>query len=218
MEQKVQTFQRINEIVQEAITVYGQLHQNIEMFRCLEFLLNKNLKGFIEVGSANGASFHCWASVMHEGPKVSVDLNHGFGLSDGLPGADSSDNVSAAGESLYPAVKERNDNWRKHFNDIRIVEGNSMAPETIRLTRDILSGELVDWIFIDAWHERFAVMEDFKNYAQFLSPGGYIGFHDIHQSDSMREFWQEMQETYENTITLDGNTGIGIIPEESLII
>ena len=77
-------------------------------------------------------------------------------------------------------------------------------------------GDLVGWIFIDAWHEYFAAMEDLKNFKQFLSPNGYIGFHDIHQSDSMKKFWTDITNTYSNTITIPESNGIGIIPASSL--
>ena len=54
-----------------------------------------------------------------------------------------------------------------------------------------------------------------KNFKQFLSPNGYIAFHDINQSESMKQFWNEMIETYDNTITLPDANGIGIIPAKS---
>lgn len=205
----------IDQIITEAMAVHGILHQRGETAPCLSFLSDKNLHGFIEVGSANGGSFYCWASII-DGLKISVDLNHGFGLSDGLPGANSFDDVAAAYEATNGVVKARNDKWRHHFTDVHIVEGNSMSPNTIDKVKNILNGQTVGWIFIDAWHEYFAVMEDLKNFKQFLSPNGYIGFHDINQSDSMRMFWTEMQNTYKNTITISDSNGIGIIPASDL--
>jgi cephalosporin hydroxylase len=202
-------------IINNAIVTHGALHQGGEMYKCLEFLHDKKLNGFIEVGSANGGSFFCWASII-DGPKISVDLNHGFGLSDGLPGANTFDDVAAAYEETNITVRIRNDKWRKNFSDVRIIEGNSMSTVTIQKVSDCLHGDLVGWIFIDAWHEYFAAMEDLKNFKQFLSPNGYIGFHDIHQSDSMKKFWTDITNTYSNTITIPESNGIGIIPASSL--
>ena len=187
------------------------------MQNCLQFLVDKELNGFIEVGSANGASFYCWSSVVKTGPRISVDLNHGFGLSDGLGGANTMDNVDPANEINYNPVRARNTLWRSNFKNVITIEGTSMAPETIEKVKNTLNGNTVDWIFIDAWHEYFAAMEDLKNFKQFLSPRGYIGFHDIRQSESMDKFWSEVQSTYENTIEISGGTGIGIIPAQSLI-
>lgn len=207
----------IPDIVSQARSLYGNLHQADEMENCLNFLSNKRLDGFIEVGSANGASFHCWASVITTGPKISVDLNHGFGLSNGLGGANTMENVDAAYEANYETVQNRNNLWRTNFDNVITVEGNSMAPETIEKVKSVLNGKRVSWVFIDAWHEYFAAMEDLKNFKQFLTDDGYIGFHDIHQSDSMDKFWAEVQSTYKNTIEIPGGTGIGIIPAESLL-
>jgi len=203
------------QIMNEATSIHGMLHQQREMNNCLAFLSDKNLHGFIEVGCANGGSFYCWASII-DGPKVSVDLNHGFGLSEGLPGANTFDDVAAAYEATNELVKARNDKWREHYNDVRIVEGNSLSEKTIQKVKDTLNGQTVGWVFIDAWHEYFAAVEDLKNFKQFLSPNGYIGFHDINQSQSMKDFWNEMVRTYDNTITLPEDNGIGIIPAESL--
>jgi cephalosporin hydroxylase len=205
-----------SEIINNAKEIYGILHQSDEMHNCLSFLQDKSLIGFIEIGSANGASFHCWASIIQLGPKISVDLNHGFGLSAGLPDANTSKNTLAAGEGEYTGVKNRNDNWRLHFTDVRIVEGNSMAIETIETTRKTLNGEKVGWLFIDAWHEYFAVKRDLENYKQFVNPTGYIGFHDIHQSTSMTNFWNEVQTIYPTTYEITGGTGIGIIKNEMI--
>lgn len=204
------------DIIGNAISKYGVLHQSDEITNCLKFLLDKQLDGFIEVGCANGASFYCWASII-DGIKISVDLNHGFGMSKGLPGANTLDNVSAATEELYTPVRDRNNKWRTHFTNVHTIEGNSMAKETIEKVKSVLDGKTVGWVFIDAWHEYFAAMEDLNNFKQFLSPEGYIGFHDIHQSQSMDKFWVEVQNMYINTIEIPGGTGIGIIPATSLI-
>ena len=203
-------------IVHEARTSFP-LNQTMEMNECLEFLSDKNLSGFIEVGSAGGGSFYCWASVITDGPKISVDLNHGFGLSDGLPGANTMDNVAPASEAEFAAVRARNEKWRTLFNEVITIEGNSMAPETVSAVDKVLQGRTVGWVFIDAWHEYFAVKEDLKNYSQFLHPDGYIGFHDINQDDSMRQFWSEIKSTYKNTIEIMHGTGLGIIPAREIL-
>lgn len=205
----------IQQIIDQSRVVHGSLHQGFELNECLRILSGKNLRGFIEVGSANGASFYCWASLI-DGPKISVDLNHGFGLSDGMAGANTLDDVPAATEETHPAVRDRNTKWRDHFTDVYTIEGNSMSPNTIAKVRTILDDQLVGWVFIDGWHEHFAALEDLKNYKQFLSSDGYIGFHDINQSDSMRNFWRDMTETYQNTITISAGNGIGIIPSTSI--
>ena len=220
------------EIVQEARNVYGTLHQHDEMYQTLEFLRTKNLRGFVEVGSANGGSFHCWASVITDGIKVSVDMNLGFGVGPNtnaewdiaVQGMGDFDwnpklaemDVPVANEADYETVRDRNNKWRERFSDVRTVEGNGMAPRTIEDLRKVLNGTLVDWVFIDAWHNIGGMITDFNNYNQFLTPTGYMGFHDIYQTKSTTQFWELIKQTFPNTIEFTGGTGIGVIPAESI--
>lgn len=221
-----------HEIVNESRSMYGILHQYSEMNQTLDFLNTKNLKGFIEVGSANGASFHCWASVIPDGPKVSVDINLGFGMGK-VPSPEKdrwaeglNDNewipelvkldFPVATEATHETVRNRNNKWREHFSDVRIVEGNCMSPNTVEKVRTILDGTLVDWVFIDAWHNVGGMITDFNNYNQFLTPEGYIGFHDIYQSKSTIQFWEIAKSTFDTIESTEG-TGIGIIPAQSII-
>lgn len=222
-----------DEIVNEARRVYGVLHQHGEMNQTLEFLRTKNLRGFVEVGSANGASFHCWASVIPEGVKVSVDMNIGFGMgsTEGSPEREAAekgmdDNIwnptlaqmdfPVADETNCEAVRIRNTRWREHFSDVRTVEGNCMSPNTVEKLRTVLGGTLVDWVFIDAWHNLGGMITDFNNYNQFLTPTGYMGFHDIYQTKSTTQFWELIKRTFPNTIEFTAGTGIGILPAESI--
>ena len=199
-------------IVSSARQIYGALHMQSEMQNCLDFLSTKQLKGFIEIGSANGASFHCWACVIPDGPKVSVDINYGFGIGVEILTGVTNMPLTPSSELAWPAAKRRNDMWRAHFDNVRIVEGNSMARETIDATRVVLATEKVDWLFIDACHEDAAVTQDLTNYKQFVNPGGYIGFHDVHQTEDMEAFWTRIKSEHPDYIEVQGGTGIGIIP------
>jgi hypothetical protein len=211
----------IYDVIQQSIQLHGILHQQEEMPATLNFLLSKNLNGFIEVGSANGASFHCWAAAIPNGIKMSVDLNYGFGMGpeselrweEVFTGAD----VEPASELKHEPVRRRNNTWRNYFDDVVIVEGNCMAPQTVEKVKNILNGKLVDWIFIDAWHDYVGMTTDFNNYNQFLSPDGYMGFHDIFQYPSTIKFWNLVKSTFENVIEINYGTGIGIIPNQEII-
>jgi hypothetical protein len=222
-----------DEIVNEARRVYGVLHQHGEMNQTLDFLRSKNLRGFVEVGSANGASFHCWASVISEGVKVSVDMNLGFGMGQsndfpewyiaeqGMGDFDWNPSLaemdfSVPNEGNCQAVGIRNNNWRRRFSDVRTVEGNCLSLNTVEKLRTVLDGTLVDWVFIDAWHNFYAMITDFNNYNQFLTPTGYMGFHDIYQTKSTTQFWELIKKTFPNTIEFTEGTGIGVLPAESI--
>ena len=80
-----------------------------------------------------------------------------------------------------------------------------------------MNGKLVDWVFIDAWHDFKPMVTDFNNYSQFLTPTGYIGFHDIWQREGTIKFWNLVKQTYSDVIEINSGTGIGIVPVESII-
>lgn len=194
----------IQQIINTAKQRYG-LHQLTEMAPCLEFLMNKELIGFLEIGSANGGSFHCWASIIPNGLKVSVDWNRGFGMSpDGMK-------QMIAPESEFNTVQIRNNHWRQDFTDVRIVEGDCLLLETVEKCRCVLGDELVDWLFIDAIHEYKPAMTDFNNYKQFVRPGGYIGFHDVYSHEEMRPLWTDLKQEHSMAAEFLHGHGIGIL-------
>ena len=195
----------INEIVGVAQHRYG-LHQLSEMPPCLEFLADKDLNGFLEIGSANGGSFHCWAIVIPNGPKVSVDWNRGFGMTPNFPSLE-----YVATEKEVATVQHRNNKWRQDFSDVRTVEGNCLLPETVKMCKDVLDGDLVDWLFIDATHEYKPAMTDFNNYKQFVRPGGYVGFHDVHSHEEMRPLWTDLKQEHSLAAEFLHGHGIGIL-------
>lgn len=73
--------------------------------------------------------------------------------------------------------------------------GDSHDSGTVKRVRDILKGRTVDWLFIDGDHETEAVIQDYIDYRQFVTVGGFIGFHDIdnisHQG--IRLFWDSLE-------------------------
>lgn len=197
----------VSQIITEAKNLYT-LHQHSEMQSCLEFLSEKDLTGFIEVGSANGGSFHCWASLIPNGPQVSVDWNRGFGMSpDGME-------QMVAPESEFDTVKARNKKWRDQFTDVRIVEGDCLLPETIQACKDVLDRDLVDWLFIDATHEYEPALKDYNNYKQFVRSGGYIGFHDVHSHQEMTELWSDLKKEHTMAAEFLHGHGIGILQRD----
>lgn len=201
----------IDNIISTSIMNHGVLHQSTEMNKCLLFLQDKQLSGFIEIGSANGASFHCWASVV-SGIKISVDWNFGFGM------VVQDNTIPHANESDYPQIQHRNNTWRSNFDDVHTIDGDSRSITTIDKVKDVLDGQLVDWIFVDAWHEYDAAIADYNNYLQFLSPHGYIGFHDIYQSEDMKRFWHETRSKYQSYIEFSDGTGTGILQNNAVLV
>jgi predicted O-methyltransferase YrrM len=82
--------------------------------------------------------------------------------------------------------------------DFTFIKANSQTEETVRSIENICNQ--FDFIFIDGDHSYEGVKRDFELYKKFLSPRGYIGFHDIDPNHVFRDgpggqvykFWQEL--------------------------
>lgn len=152
-----------------------------------DWMKELSLTGFIEIGSAWGASFHIWATLI-QGKKISIDME---------PLGQYPQNFT------MERMIQRNEIWSKHFSDVYPIIGDSRANTTVDKVAEVLNGDLVDWLYIDAEHTYEAAKSDFEMYKHFIRPGGYIGFHDIGMmiSDSGNGgpgcgvFWNELVES-----------------------
>lgn len=77
------------------------------------------------------------------------------------------------------------------------VLGDSHDAETWRRVADALGPRSIDFLFIDGDHTAAGVRADFLDYAPLVRPGGWIGFHDIVETDHVKavgcEVWQVWQ-------------------------
>lgn len=203
--------QLIKGIYQHAHEKY-EICQGMEICLAMEHLLD-NLRtrddGFIEIGSAYGGSFHCWASIIPGGPAISVDkpiraqtFKHG---------------ITTPNDPI--TVQLRNEMWQESFGDrVHIVDGYSQEPETVAAVEKILKNHQVDFLFIDGDHSEEITKLDWKNYSRFVRPGGMIGFHDIYHHVHQHEcgkFFRELPNRkwdtgYDNHTVRLLPTGIGI--------
>jgi cephalosporin hydroxylase len=155
---------------------YGWLWMRDECLAALEFL-DQNVKGpnFIEIGSANGASFALWAQFI-QGKKISVDWGVG----------------AWTGDTVRRARL-----WTDEFTDVHSIVGNSNDPSSRDQVAAILGEEQVEWLFIDGDHNYEPTKIDFEFYGQFVRPGGFIGFHDInhpgHLVGGCGQFWRQLE-------------------------
>ena len=173
-----------------------------EYVECLQFLYNKNLKNFLEIGSAWGASFHLWSTII-SGVKISIDLsindNHG---------------VAPWPPNLQPEYFDiRLKKWNDSFDNVHQIIGSSFEQNTIQKLDLILKDSKLDFLYIDAEHSYEAVWSDFNNYKKYVNTSGYIGFHDIQLTEfyRMNEFWNEISKDYEHYVFGKENEKIGLI-------
>lgn len=78
------------------------------------------------------------------------------------------------------------------------VEGNSHTDGTKNRVEEILSGEQIDFLYIDGDHSYQGVKSDFEMYKPLMSNNGIIGIHDIeYQVTGVPEFWGELEQEYD---------------------
>lgn len=190
------------ELVVAARLEYGTLWMNEELLATIEFLQEQFPNGgqhFLEIGSAQGASFHCFGKLFN-GMKISVDLPVGFGNSSiGIDGA-----------------KNRHNKWVEFLgDDVHSIIGASQ--DMVEEVRKTLNGELLDWLFIDGDHRYERAKGDFDLYKEFVRPGGFIGFHDINNPHpecvGVGQAWREIKAAWPGRVwETDWHwNGIGIL-------
>jgi len=158
----------------------------IEYIECLAWMEEQNSKipfeNFIEIGSAWGASFHLWSTIV-SGKKLSIDICGPY-----------------PGNFTIDHMNERNMIWSTHFNNVYSINSNSHAQKTVDWVEKTLDGELVSWLYIDAEHTYEAAKTEFELYNRFVRPGGYVGFHDImvNELPSLNDYWNELSVNYKS--------------------
>lgn len=169
------------DIIQESYEL-GMVQNHKEIYNAAEFIKNLRIKSFIEIGTDQGGTFAIWSKLSQEDAiKISVDLPHGnFGRSD----------YNLSDRDFY---------LNSLGNNIHIIHGDSHLEETKIKVSDILDGEMVDFLFIDGDHRYEGVKLDYLMYTQFVKPGGWIGFHDIKDTEFHRRancrvdiLWEEL--------------------------
>lgn len=184
-------------------TFSGQIavQEQGEFENFLNFIREKQIESYLEVGVGRGDSFHEIVSQMPLGSRaLAIDLpEQAWGLNDSQI-------------MLQHAVIDLNrEGYRTEF-----IFADSKWPEVIR---DVEAAAPFDLVFIDGDHTYDGVKSDFENYGKL---GKYVAFHDI--VDSMEPnlvnevievplFWQELKQKYryEEFIVEGSNMGIGLI-------
>lgn len=163
-----------------------------EYVACVELLKKENITdGFIEIGSAWGASFHLWASII-PGIKISIDM-----IYDELAVWD-----------------HRNAIWNNHFDDVYSLYGNSHEQGTVDKVAELLKGQQVGFLYIDGDHRYEGCNADYQMYKHFVKPGGWIGIHDVlcNHEPAVKRWWNDFKPTYDGTIIeCPSIEGIGMI-------
>ena len=142
-----------------------------EMISFLDFFRTKNIKNIMEIGIYYRCTSYMLSSISL-GKKIFVDTLE------------------------FPDMDKK---LLSFFPEAEVIIGNSHHDETLTKVKDSLNGEFLDLLFIDGDHSYEGVKLDYMKYKELVSPGGYICFHDINDSDHHRaqncfvgKFWNEL--------------------------
>jgi len=180
----------------------GMIQSNGEITSLVEFLKDKNIKNFLEIGTDQGGTFYLFTKIT-SGKKISLDLPRN----------------SFETESILEA---RNNLMRSWSDNVHIISGDSHKMESLNQVKKILDGELLDLLFIDGDHTYNGVYQDYIMYSSLVQDDGYIVFHDTNDSEeytqsgySVSILWNQLDG---NKIEFNENNswgGIGLITKNS---
>ncbi len=199
--QNTETIQ-IEKIISESYDL-GMVQNHMEILEASKFFKSLEVKNFMEIGTDQGGTFAIWSKLMGDknGIRISVDLPHG-----------------PYGRDTYNLLK-RDEYLSSLGSKFTAIHGSSHDKEIKDKVREILKGELLDFLFIDGDHTYEGVKLDYLMYKEFVKPNGWIGFHDIKDTKFHREancrvdiFWNEL--SGEKIEFIDNSSdfgGIGLI-------
>jgi autotransporter strand-loop-strand O-heptosyltransferase len=171
----------VDVIVQESYDL-GMVQNHKEIFEAAEHFKSQGVKNFMEIGTDQGGSFAIWSKLSEDGIRISVDLPHGpYGRPD------------------YNEY-ERDEYLRSLGSNVTTIWGSSHDESIKERVSNILKGEKLDFLFIDGDHTYEGVKQDYEMYKEFVKQGGWIGFHDIKDTEFHRnancrvdQLWNELE-------------------------
>ncbi|MFA6066889.1 MAG: class I SAM-dependent methyltransferase [Candidatus Babeliaceae bacterium] len=188
-----------------------------EISALLDFLSDKKIKNFAEIGTHYGGTFFMFLKSFEKGGiKISIDLPGGkWG---GLTAAE---------------ISERNKKLQiESDNEICFISGNSHDAKIVdqceaALCRRFLGSKKLDLLFIDGDHSYYGARTDYMLYKKFVKNGGYIVFHDIKKSEFhavqncyVSEFWDQIEVETDHTREFSDSSesfgGIGLIKKNTM--
>lgn len=173
----------VEKAVQESYDL-GMVQNYSEIYQAAEFYKNLKAKNFMEIGTDQGGTFAIWSKLSAEdGIRISVDLPHG-----------------PYGVSSYDVTK-RDEYLKSLGSNVHTIHGSSHEIHIKEQVKNLLGETLLDFLFIDGDHTYEGVKQDYEMYKEFVKPGGWIGFHDIKNTEFHRNtncrvdtLWEEIGE------------------------
>ncbi len=143
---------------------FGTIQNYKEIYQAVDFIINQNISSFLEIGTNQGGTFYAWTCASNPGIRISVDLPHGeFGTN----------NFDE---------KKRNSILSGYPGECYFISGSSQDKSNLMKVEEYLAGRTLDFLFIDGDHTEEGVTKDFLMYKHLVKKDGWIGFHDIKDS------------------------------------
>ena len=193
----------LNKLITSAYDKYGMMQMAAEVEQFSKFFRDLKCKNIMEIGTYAGGLFSIMCKLSDDnGIKISVDL----------PVYENQENTEYYKNFLR--------DHKKFSANVHFLAADSHKQDTLEKVKQILNGEELDFLFIDGDHSYEGVKQDFHMYKDLVKDGGYIGFHDINDTEWHRNLncyvarlWDEIKGDYE---TIEFNTksyamGIGVI-------
>lgn len=177
-----------------------------ELLRFMELVRERAPKRVLEIGTARGGSLFLLCQVCPDDALlISADLPEGeFG--GGYP------------RWKVPLYRR----FAKGRQGLRLIRGDSHAPDTLEKVKAALGGEPLDLLFIDGDHSYAGVSRDLADYGPLVRDGGIVAMHDVvpgpeENVGGTPEFWNEIAGRFGGYIIKSAESqgcyGIGVIPE-----
>jgi len=171
----------IERVVNESYSL-GMIQNRSEIVQAAEFFKNMNVRNFMEIGTDQGGTFAIWSKLSEDGKRISVDMPHG-----------------TYGVSSYD-VNKRDEYLKSLGSNVTMIHGDSHSEEMKNRISSVLEEGELDFLFIDGDHTYEGVKKDYEDYKKYVKDGGWIGFHDIKDTDFHRRancrvdiLWNELE-------------------------
>ena len=198
-------FEKSVDIIIDESYALGMIQNRSEIVGAAEFFKQLGVKKFMEIGTDQGGTFAIWSKLsVADDKRISVDMPHGnYGVD-------------------HYDVNKRDEFLRSLGSDVTMIHGDSHSEGIKNRVGEMLNEGELDFLFIDGDHSYEGVKKDYEDYNKYVKPGGWIGFHDIkdteyHRSANCRVdiLWNELRG--EKVEFLDNSSnfgGIGFIKKQ----
>jgi predicted O-methyltransferase YrrM len=175
-----------NFISNKFLKAFKPLQIKEEFVKLLEIFKENNPRVIMEIGTAMGGTLFSFCKLAQEDAIIiSIDLPKGpFG--GGYP------------EWKIPFYKA----FAKGEQKLYLLRKDSHKQDTLEEIKKILSGNQLDFLFIDGDHSYEGVKKDFEMYSPLVKKGGIIAFQDIapnglpELTGGVPKFWKEIKNKY----------------------